>query len=209
MSALHILSDILSTHPGLVSAETANADVRKSVYKIFAKGIKAANTPDVQSAAITALCKLMLTLVVYDEELLRQTVTCYFDPSTGDNPAVTQALSYFLPVFCYSKRENMTLMAAVATDVIHAQVALAEEDEEEEGLIGPVAVGNMLVDWTDARKLVVHDEASVSWDEAGRKEAKTVNGDVYLALAESALERALTHGCTSKSNPYVRVFVLS
>jgi len=56
----------------------------------------------------------------------------------------------------------------------------------------------MLVDWTDARKLVVQDAAAVSWDEAGRKEVKAVNGDVHLDLAAELLERAMSNGCTSK-----------
>ncbi len=82
---------------------------------------------------------------------------------------------------------------------MHAVVDLSEELDEGEEMVGISVVGNMLVDWTDARKLVVQDEASVTWDEAGKKEAKAVNGNVHLVLAESLLERALSHGCSSKS----------
>jgi len=64
--------------------------------------------------------------------------------------------------------------------------------------VGISTVGNILVDWTDARKLVVQDEALVSWDEAGRREVKAVKGDVHLDLAESLLEQAMNHGCSSK-----------
>lgn len=140
----------------------------------------------------------MLTSVVRDEELLKQLVSLFFDPATIENAAVTQALSYFLPVFCHSKRENMELMSVIAAGVIHTQVNLANEMDEEEESIGINIVGNMLVDWTDARKLVIQDTAAVSWNEAGEKEAKAVNGDVHLALAESLLERVISHGCSSR-----------
>lgn len=140
----------------------------------------------------------MLTSVVRDDELLKQLVTIFFDPATKGNAAVTQALSYFLPVFCHSKRGNMELMSAIAAGVIHTQVNLADEMDEEEEAIGINMVGNMLIDWTDARKLVVQATAAVSWDEAGEKEVKAVNGDVHLVLADSLLERALNHGCSSR-----------
>ncbi|KAL8910314.1 MAG: hypothetical protein Q9171_004358 [Xanthocarpia ochracea] len=195
VSALHILSDILTVHSNLVAADNVDPALQKSVYKIFSKGLKASTTPDVQSAATTALCKLMLTSVIRDEDLLKQLVTLFFDPAAKDNAAVTQALSYFLPVFCHSKREHMELMAAIAASVVHSQVNLADEMDEEEEAIGVNMVGNMLVDWTDPRKLVIQDAGSIRWDEAGGKDATAVNGDIHLTLADSLLERAMAHGC--------------
>ncbi|KAL8726494.1 MAG: hypothetical protein Q9166_006689 [cf. Caloplaca sp. 2 TL-2023] len=200
VSALYILSDILTVHPHLVTADNVDPALQKSVYRIFAKGLKGSNASEVQSAATTALCKLMLTSVIRDEDLLKQLVTLFFDPAVKENAAVTQALSYFLPVFCHSKRENMELMAAIAATVIHSQVNIADEMNEEEEAIGVNIVGNMLVDWTDPRKLIIQDASSISWDEAGGKDATSVNGDIHLTLADSLLERALTHGCPSKSD---------
>ena len=173
--------------------------MEKSIYKIFAKALKAVHTPEVQSAATIALCKVMLTSVIQDEDLLKQAVICYFDPSTKENAAVRQALSYFLPVYCHSKRENMERMAVVAPAIVHTMVNLGEEIDEEEDMVGILVVCTMLVDWTDARKLVVQDEASVSWSEAGQKEIKAVDGDIHLVLAEALLERAMSNSCSSKS----------
>lgn len=198
VTAVHILADILTTHPSLLLAQDTDASLQKSILKVFAKGMKAEHTPEVQSAAITALCKLMLTSVIQDEDLLKQAVVCYFDPATKENAGVRQALSYFLPVFCHSRRENMEKMARVAAGVMHALVDMSEELEEGEDMVGLSVVGNMLVDWTDARQLVVQDEAAVSWDEAGKKEVRSVNGDIHLDLAGSLLERAMHHGCSSK-----------
>jgi len=152
----------------------------------------------VQSAATTALCKLMLTNIITEEDLLKQLVICYFEPATKENAAMRQALSYFLPVYCHSRRENMERMANVVPGVIHAIVGLGEELDDDEEMVGMGVVVNMLTEWTDARKLVVQDAAAVSWDEAGRKEIQAVNGDIHLDMAESMLERVMGHGCPSK-----------
>ena len=173
--------------------------MQKPVLKMFSKGIRAEHTPDVQAAATIALCKLMLTSVIRDEELLKQVVVCYFDPATKDNAEVRQALSYFLPVYCHSRRENMARMAKVAGAVMHSVVNMSEELEEGLEMVGVSTIGTMLVDWTDTRKLVVKDETAISWDEAGRQEVGS-GGEIHLDLAEDLLQRAMTYGCSSKSN---------
>lgn len=201
-TAIHILADILITHPSLLSSPTADPNLQKQIFKIFAKGMKADTTPDVQAAATTALCKLMLTAVIMDEDLLKTAVVLYLDPASRANAGVRQALTYFLPVYCYSRRENMERMANIAGSVIHAVIDLADEMDEGEEMVGIGTVGNMLVEWTDARKLIVPDEAATSWDEAGKQRVRAVNGDVHLVLAESVLERLLGHGCSSKISLY-------
>ncbi|KAL8783296.1 MAG: hypothetical protein Q9213_004730 [Squamulea squamosa] len=198
VSALQILSDILTVHANLVAVDNVDPTLQRSVYKIFTKGLKASTTPEVQTAATIALCKLMLISVIRDEDLLKQLVTLFFDPATKENAAVTQALSYFLPVFCHSKRGNMELMAAIAGSVVHNQVNLADELDEEEEAVGVNMVGTMLVDWTDPRKLIIQDAGSIQWNESGGKDATAVNGDIHLTLAESLLERALAHGCSKE-----------
>ena len=200
ISAIHIITDILETHPMLVKNETVNPDLQKMLWKVFSKGMKAHLTPDVQATVIVALCKLMLISVVEDDDLLKQIAVCFFDPATRDNAVVRQALSYFLPVYCHGSRRHMERMAKIAGAIIHTAVDLKEELNEDEEMVGIGVVGNMLVDWTDARKLVVQDEADIAWNEAGQTETKAVNGDIHLVLAESLLDRALTHGCASKSN---------
>ena len=198
VTAIYILTDILTTHPSLLTSPDADQNLQKQILKTFSKGMKAQLMLEVQTAAITALCKLMLTSVITDEDLLRQALICYFNPATHKNAGVRQALTYFFPVYCHSRRENMQKMANITAAVIHAVIDLSEELGEGEEMVAISVVGNMLIDWTDARKLVIPDEAAVSWDEAGRKEVKPVNGDIHLDLAESLLERALGHGCSSK-----------
>lgn len=198
VTALHVISDILATHPTLLSSQSGDVATQKSISKIFHKALKATYEADVQSAAIIALCKLMLTGVIQDEDLLKQLVICFFDPATKGNAVVRQALSYFLPVYCHSRRENMGKMAVVVPGVIHSLMGLIEELDEDEEMVGIGVVGNMLLDWTDARKLVVQDEDGLGWDESGKREAKAINGDVHLDLAVELLEKVMSHGCTSK-----------
>ena len=207
VTALHILSDILTTHPTILSptnatnpeAAAATTTLQKQIYKIFNKGLKATHEPEVQSAATTALSKLMLTRVITDADLLRSLLTTFFSPATRDNAAARQTLSYFIPVYAHSRRENMQAIAEVVPSVIHAVINLGEELEEEEEMVGVAAISGMLVDWTDARKLVILDQAVESWDESGKKEGvKVVNCDTHLEVAEGCLERALGSGCASK-----------
>ena len=81
---------------------------------------------------------------------------------------------------------------------MHLLVNMSEELEEGEEMVGISTIGNMLVDWTDARKLVVQDVTNINWDEAGKQEVKVVNGDIHLDLAESLLQQAISHGSSSK-----------
>ena len=146
----------------------------------------------------------MLGSIIKDEDLLRALVISYFEPSTAENAAVRQALSYFLPVYCHSRREHMERMGKVGVAVVHALMGVMDELDEEEEMVGMGVVGAHLVDWTDARKLVVPDAGSVSWDEMGRKDVKAVNADIHLDLAVDLLEKILSSACPSKtslSNP--------
>lgn len=200
VTALQVLSDILITHPDLLSLPDTDTNIQKSLHKVLGKSLKAVNAPEVQLAGTTALCKLMLTNIISDEDLLKQAVICYFDPATKENAGTRQALSYFLPVYCHSRRENMEMMATVAPSILHAVLSLVEEMDEEDEMVGTAVVGNMLVDWTDARKLVIQDKDSLGWDEAGKRKIKAVNGDIHLDLAKTLLEKVMGHGCTSMSN---------
>lgn len=97
----------------------------------------------------------------------------------------------------------MQRMANVVSAVMHAVLDMADELEEEEEMVGLSVVGGMLVDWTDARKLVVLDDTRVRYDEAGGTEAKVVNTEIHLGLAENLLEKVLGHGCSSKSSSLI------
>lgn len=136
----------------------------------------------------------MLSRLITEPDLLKQLVVAYFDPDTADNGQLRQSLSYFLPVYCHSRAENATRMVSVACPVI-AKLAtvreafleeVADAEEEEDGMVKLSAVGNMLLDWTDPRKIFGFAEA------AGAAGAADGASETHYLFAESILERLVT-----------------
>ena len=202
VTSLHVLCDILTTHPTLLS-QTTNPDssvelhpLAKAATKVFTKALKAETVPEVQTAAVVSLCKLLLTRALVDPDLLKHLVTLFFNPASRSNVAVRQALSYFLPAFAYSRRENMELLASTVSGVMHSVVSFQDDIEEDEEAVSAVTVGTMLAEWTDVRKLVSLDQAP-SYDSTGAS-ASTIlsNGDIHANLAITLLERIQASACT-------------
>lgn len=208
--ALQIITDILITHPSLLSPvvnpdQTSSGEsdgeaspFLKPVLKAFAKSIKATDA-SVQSTGATALAKLMLSQLITDGDLLKAVVVAFFDPDTASNAELRQGLSYFLPVYCHSRAENARRMALVATSVISRLATLREamiedEDVEEGDMVTLTVVGGLLVDWTDPRKAVGNNQ-DVGQVMAGT--GQDVNG-THLVLAEQILEKLVTTQTSSK-----------
>ena len=202
--ALQIITDILITHPDLLSEPhvdtTATTDVPtgsnqnlEQVIKAFKKSLKS-DDPAVQSTGATALSKAMLSRLITDRDLLKQLVIAYFDPDTNTNAHLRQSLSYFLPVYCHSRAENARRMAENTPAIISKLATLRESlaldaDVDEEGGDGMVklgVVGQMMLDWTDPRKIVGFAEA------AGSTSAADGAGETHFVLAERVLERLNT-----------------
>ena len=194
--AIQIITDILITHPSLI-AEPANEEEEnpliKPILKAYSRSIKSGD-PAVQSTGATALSKAMLSRLITEPDLLKQLVVAYFDPDTADNAQLRQSLSYFLPVYCHSRAENATRMVHITCSVI-AKLAtireafleeVADAEEEEDGMVKLSAVGNMLLDWTDPRKIFGFAEA------AGAAGAADGASQTHYLLAESILERLVT-----------------
>jgi condensin complex subunit 3 len=198
--ALQIITDILVTHPSLL-AEPANEEEEnpliKPILKAYSRSIKSGD-PAVQATGATALSKAMLSRLITEPDLLKQLVVAYFDPDTADNAQLRQSLSYFLPVYCHSRAENATRMVSVACPVI-AKLAtireafleeVADAEEEEDGMVKLSAVGNMLLDWTDPRKIFGFAEATGGPGAA----AASADGasETHYLFAETILERLVT-----------------
>jgi condensin complex subunit 3 len=190
ITALQILTDILNQH-GAQTLETNPA-----LLKVYLKALKSGSkTPEVQAAATVAIAKLMLGRVISDsspviEDLLRTLVVLYFDPSTAHNQGVRQTLSYFLPVYSFSRKENQDRMRKVALDALHklfeVQETLDDEGEAETEMVSISTIGAHLIDWTDPRKCYIPGNQLTLGDESPKK---AVNGDVHLEFARDLLER--------------------
>lgn len=151
VTALHILCDMITTHPSLLApvpqsdGETVSPPAfQKPLLKVFARALKANSPNSVQAAAATGLSKLLLTntftpsganipqaIQEYNESavetLLQSLIVSFFHPRTRENPAFRQALAYFFPVYCHSRLENTQHMRKVTVPVIRAVLNAAEE----------------------------------------------------------------------------------
>ena len=213
-TSIQILCDIITTHPSLLTdTEDEPATLppfQKPLLKSFTRALRPGSPASVQSAAATSLSKLLLTsrLNITEagiDDLLRTLVIAFFDPRTGENSTLRQALAYFLPVFCHSRLENCVRMSRVAVDIVQEVLKSADEhytleaEEDSDGDVDESAaekrvkvlmntVIGMLSEWTDGRRVVAMDPMET----ADREAAST---DTQLKLAEAVLEQALSAGC--------------
>lgn len=201
ITALQILTDILNQHGAHLM------DTNPAVLKVYLKALRSGTkSPEVQAAATVAVAKLMLGRIITDsspaiDDLLKTLVVLYFDPASAHNQGVRQILSYFLPVYSFSRTENQDRMRKVALDVIHKlfeiQGNMDDEGEAEAEMVSLTTVGAHLVDWTDPRKCYVPGNQMSLLDDGKQK---PINGDVHLEFAHDILER-LDSAITSKSHP--------
>ncbi|KAF2721121.1 hypothetical protein K431DRAFT_312816 [Polychaeton citri CBS 116435] len=202
--AIQIISDVLITHPSLLAApshqsqeeaddSTSNESPQlRPVLKAFSKSLKSED-PIVQSTGATALAKTMLSRLITSSDLLKQLVVAFFDPDTANNTQLRQGLSYFLPVYCHSRAENASKMTDVACGIISKLAAIrdtyledADVAEDEDEMVSLTVVGNLLLDWTDPRKIVGFAEATSITTSALTKSAA---GELHFRLAENILDR--------------------
>ncbi|KAL4805052.1 nuclear condensing complex subunit [Aspergillus unguis] len=151
VTAIQILCDMLTSHPSLLAPvsqpdkETVTPPAfQKPLLKVFARSLKPNSPTSVQTAAATALSKLLLTGVFtpsvpnipqaiqeYNqnaiETLLQSLVVSFFHPRTRENPALRQSLAYFFPVYCHSRPDNTQHMRKITVPVIRTILNSAEE----------------------------------------------------------------------------------
>lgn len=197
--ALQIIADILITHPSLVTSATdpdttdndTAAQFQMQVCNAFKKSLKSDDFA-VQSTGANALAKTMLSRLITSKDLLKQLVIAYFDPDTASNAHLRQSLPYFLPVYCHSRAENAHNMVSVVVPVVNKLCTLRETLQDEadvegedgsEGMVKMSVVAQMLLDWTDPRRIVGFAEA------AGTEAAAHGAGETHFILADELLTR--------------------
>ncbi|KAL4904384.1 hypothetical protein BDW74DRAFT_154730 [Aspergillus multicolor] len=151
VTAIQILCDMITSHPSLLTPVTqadketvAPPAFQKPLLKVFSRALKPSSPASVQTAAATALSKLLLTGVFtptaanipeaiqeYNqhaiETLLQSLVVSFFHPRTRENPALRQSLAYFFPVYCHSRPEHAQHMRKITVPVIRTILNSAEE----------------------------------------------------------------------------------
>lgn len=184
MEAIKIITDILMIHgTGVLDIEEGVDSM--TVYKLYFNAVKDPDQPEVQALAAEALCKLLLGGVFTEEELIKALVLVYFNGDSAYNIALTQTLTYCLPVYCFSSAQNQKRMAAVVVDSLRRLTHLYNNDDDKETL-APTHILAQLLDWTDPLKLV-----SVGHDKGlhGNK-----NSTVQLELAIEIVDRIQATG---------------
>lgn len=201
--AIQIIADILITHPSLLAEPNIDATATteqpqsngllKQILKAFTKSLKSEDM-SVQSTGATALSKAMLSQLITDHDLLKQLVVAFFDPDTSANAHLRQSLTYFLPVYCHSRVENAKRMVEITSGVIAKLSTLREsmledaavEEEGGEGMVQLNRVGQMILDWTDPRKIFGFAEA------AGATSVAEGANELHFLLVDNILDRMVT-----------------
>jgi len=203
-----VLTDTIITHPQLLSPLAVDPDATADdaepkpnpLIKPFTKVLlKAFNSDNrrISLIACNAASKLLLLGILPPAsiaEILKAFTLTYFDPETAVNPALRQALSYFLPVFCHSKLKNAMLMAQTAVPVVSKLLLMREEtlDEEVDDMVGWPVITAHLSEWTDGRKVVGATELGLDGKTSTSAEAE----EPHFLLSVEILERTLTSTCS-------------
>jgi condensin complex subunit 3 len=196
---IQILADTIITHPQLLAPPVADPDATaedaepkpnsliRPITKVLLKAFNNSDNKRMNLIACTAASKLLLLGVLPPAptaEILKAFTLTYFDPEAAANPALRQALSYFLPVFCHSKLKNAQLMAQIAVPIVSKLLLMREEtlDEEVDDMVG----------WPDGRKVVGATELGLDGKTSTIAEAEEPH--IYLSI--EILERVLTSTCS-------------
>lgn len=205
---VQVLTDVIITHPQLLAPPPVDPDATaedteppanrliKPITKILLKAF-ASDKKRISLIACTAASKLLLLGILPQaatSEILKSFVLTYFDPETAAHPALRQALSYFLPVFCHSKLKNAQLMCDMAVPIMSKLLLMRDEELDEavdEMVSWPVITGH-LSEWTDGRKVVGATELGLDGKTSTSAEAE----ETHILLAINVLERTLTSTCS-------------
>jgi condensin complex subunit 3 len=206
---IQVLADVIITHPQILTPTIPDPDAStedaepitnpriRPVTKILLKAFNSDNKR-IGLIACTAASKLLLLGILpplSTTEVLKAFTLTYFDPETATNPALRQALSYFLPVYCHSKLKNAKLMSEIAVPVISKLLIMRDdnvEDEEVDEMVGWPVITAHLAEWTDGRKVVGATELGLDGKTSTIAEAE----EPHIQLAIEILERALTSTCS-------------
>ncbi|KAI4937600.1 hypothetical protein J4E85_000035 [Alternaria conjuncta] len=206
---IQVLTDVIITHPQLLTPTIPDPDAStedaepitnpriRPVTKILLKAFSSDNKR-IGLISCTAASKLLLLGILpplSTTEVLKAFTLTYFDPETASNPALRQALSYFLPVYCHSKLKNAKLMGEIAVPVISKLLIMRDdnvEDEDVDEMVGWPVITAHLAEWTDGRKVVGATELGLDGKTSTIAEAE----EPHVQLAIDILERALTSTCS-------------
>lgn len=152
MLAIKTISDILIVHGTAVLDVEGGVDTL-SVYKMYYRAVRNDDDPETQTVAAVSLCKLLLAGVIKEPDLVKTLVVVYFSGSSAFNQPLRQALTYCIPVYCFSSSANQKVMASVVVDSVRRLIQVYEALEDEE-MLSPAQILQQLIDWTNPGRVV-------------------------------------------------------
>ncbi|KAF4564802.1 hypothetical protein EYR36_002742 [Pleurotus pulmonarius] len=133
-----------------------------------------AEAKKLQAVIAKGLAKLILAGMITDKNVLCQLFNCYFSSDTADNQDLRQCLTYFFPMYSYSKSENQHNMRKVRWLRCLLPLRYPEHAVEEEPV--PAAqIVSMFVDMTDPSKVL-------------EVPGQAIDEDVHLELAADIIK---------------------
>lgn len=177
--AIKTISDILVIHGTQVLDVEGGVDTL-SIYKMYYRAVRNDDDPETQTVAAVSLCKLLLAGVIKEPDLVKTLVVVYFNGSSAYNQPLRQALTYCIPVYCFSSSENQKAMASVVVDSVRRLTQVYETIEDEE-MLSPTQILQQLIDWTNPNR-VVH--LNSSGEMGGGGGADDVHCDVAIDMIQ-------------------------
>lgn len=201
--AIQTLTDLLITYPHILAPPEIDPDATEEdgpkinplvprITKMLLKSFHRQDNETLSYLACTAACKLLFfggLPPLHTAEILKAFAKMYFDPETRSNAALTQELSYFLPVFCHSKLKNAQLMAQTTVPIM-TRLLIDREDALEEhmdDMLSWPVITNHLADWTDGRKVF----GATEMGEDGKTTTKPEAEEPHISLSIDILTRVL------------------
>ncbi|KAG7094853.1 hypothetical protein E1B28_005661 [Marasmius oreades] len=129
-------------------------DISHQIITFILQMLESEESNQVQTVLCVGICKLLLSGQVTDSRVLASLILTYVSPATSDNPELRQCLSYFFPLYCYSSRENQRRMQSAFMPAFDLVARVRDELEEDQEMISLYQFGLLIIDWTDASKLL-------------------------------------------------------
>ncbi|KAF4583522.1 hypothetical protein EYR38_002274 [Pleurotus pulmonarius] len=186
-----IIFDIVMVNERQLLATDANREeiaelMLKGLGKDFGLGHGAkdedgeAEAKKLQAVIAKGLAKLILAGMITDKNVLCQLFNCYFSSDTADNQDLRQCLTYFFPMYSYSKSENQHNIRKVFIPTLENREHAVEEEP-----VPAAQIVSMFVDMTDPSKVL-------------EVPGQAIDEDVHLELAADII-KAIIDGKTDLS----------
>jgi condensin complex subunit 3 len=136
---------------------------KDALFVLFAES-SGESEGSIQTTATLGVSKLLLAKIIHDLEPLKSMFILYYHPSTADNPAMRQCLSYFLQAYCKMSPSNHESVRCIFFELLNTLSDAYYEcvqTGEAGAMVTPLAIGQQIIDWTDPRHALAKEREEV------------------------------------------------